>query len=212
MGKKLKSHLFDGIALVLMVVLSAAGGWALAKQWAEEPVTGRPETMAAPALVDLEPVEEIWTEPSADPLSESERITYRPEVPLTDDLQAHMIRMCVRYDVPYALALAVAEQESSFDPNARSATGDVGLMQINRINFDDLNARGIDPETVEGNIEAGVSMLGDLIDRYGDYGQALMAYNLGPTGMTRLWDQGIYSTAYSRTVLNKYERWELILD
>ena len=90
-----------------------------------------------------------------------------------------MQEKCDKYGVPYALALAVADQESRFDPDAVSGTNDYGLMQINKINFEWLRERGIDPLTYEGNIEAGVLILSKAINRYGDYGLALMAYNCG---------------------------------
>ena len=131
---------------------------------------------------------------------------------LSPELQKIMQEKCEEYGVPYALALALADQESRFDPDAVSGTNDHGLMQINTINFEWLRERGIDPLTYEGNIEAGVLILSKAINRYGDYGLALMAYNCGDTGAKRLWDAGTYSTKYSREVLERYNKWVQIVE
>ena len=131
---------------------------------------------------------------------------------LSPELQKIMQEKCKEYGVPYALALALADQETRFDPDAVSGTNDYGLMQINKINFEWLRERGIDLLTYEGNIEAGVLILSKAINRYGDYGLALMAYNCGDTGAKRLWDAGTYSTKYSREVLERYNKWVQIVE
>ena len=131
---------------------------------------------------------------------------------LSPELQKIMQEKCEVYGVPYALALALADQETRFDPDAVSGTNDYGLMQINKINFEWLRERGIDPLTYEGNIEAGVLILSKAINRYGDYGLALMAYNCGDTGAKRRWDAGTYSTKYSREVLERYNKWVQIVE
>lgn len=144
--------------------------------------------------------------------SPTESLKGVPGLSLDYELQKAMYDSCQKYDVPYALALALADQESRFDPDAVSGTNDYGLMQINSINFEWLRERGIDPLTYAGNIEAGVLILSKAINRYGDYGLALMAYNCGDTGAKRLWDAGTYSTAYSRAVMELYEKWLGILE
>ena len=126
---------------------------------------------------------------------------------LDPNLFAVMMEMCGKYDVPLALALAVAEQESKFRPGAVSSTNDYGLMQINGCNHGWLRGMGIEPLSSEGNIEAGCLMLGKAIKRYGDYNKALMAYNRGDGGADKLWKQGIYSTEYSRQVMERYHKW-----
>ncbi len=131
---------------------------------------------------------------------------------LSPELQKVMSEKCEEYGVPYALALAVADQESRFDPDAVSRTNDHGLMQINSINFKWLREKGIDPLTYEGNIEAGVLMLSDALTRYGDVELALMAYNCGDTGAEKLWDAGTYSTKYSREVMECYKKWAQIVE
>lgn len=127
---------------------------------------------------------------------------------LDAELQATMLEMCEKYELPFALALAVAEQESRFNPYAVSSTNDYGLMQINKVNFDWLRKKGIEPLDHKGNIEAGVLILSEAVKKHGDYGLALMAYNCGDASAKRLWKKGIYSTEYSRATMERFDKWD----
>lgn len=127
---------------------------------------------------------------------------------LDTELQATMIEMCEKYELPFALALAVAEQESRFNPDAVSKTDDYGLMQINKVNFKWLREKGIEPLDYKGNIEAGVLILSEAVKKHGDYGLALMAYNCGDAGAKKLWKKGIYSTEYSRATMERFDKWD----
>jgi hypothetical protein len=81
-------------------------------------------------------------------------------------------------------------------------------MQINACNFSWLRAKGVEPLDHKGNIEAGVLMLSEAVHKYGDYHRALMAYNCGDAGAQRLWNNGYYSSRYSRAIMAKYENWK----
>ena len=128
------------------------------------------------------------------------------------DLQVTMQVCCEEYGVPYALALAVADVESRFDPDATSNTNDYGLMQINQVNHGWLLEQGIDPMTPAGNIEAGVLFLSDYLTAYGDPELAVMAYNCGPSGAQNLWAAGTYSTDHSRKVMDRFDYWTSVLE
>lgn len=52
------------------------------------------------------------------------------DVPMSDELQRYIREQAERQDVPFEIALAVIERESSYQPDAVSDTGDFGLMQI----------------------------------------------------------------------------------
>lgn len=119
---------------------------------------------------------------------------------------------CEHYEVPYALALAIAEVETHFDPDAVSATGDYGLMQINSVNHEWLLEKGLDPMTHAGNIEAGIYIISQYLQSYGEPELALMAYNCGPGGARNLWDAGTYQTDYSRKVMTAFEYWTSVLE
>ena len=82
-----------------------------------------------------------------------------------------------------------------------------GLMQINQKNHEWLsNAVGVtdflDPYQ---NIQAGIYILGTLFEKYDDPHKVLMAYNMGESGASKLWDQGIYQSKYSQRVIGYQE-------
>lgn len=132
------------------------------------------------------------------------------DVPVDKDLQDFIWSMCCDYDVEdhYVLIYAIMRQESNFKSDVISATNDYGLMQINISNHGNLSQRlGIndflDPYQ---NVQAGIYMIANALHRYGSVSDALMAYNLGGGGASKLWSQGIHSTNYSRSVLSYYEQ------
>jgi hypothetical protein len=93
-----------------------------------------------------------------------------------------LIDECNRKQVPIALALAVMEQESHFNPNAKSHAGARGLMQIMRTTYKDITKHTnydalYDPKV---NIRIGVAILADYIKQFGNLEDGLRAYNVGP--------------------------------
>lgn len=162
----------------------------------------------------VEAVSLVLTEtPSATEEATEEIPTYsqNENVPLPFELQVTMQQACEKYGVPYALALAVAESESSFDLEADSGTC-WGVMQIHPINYPRLRENGIEPTEYEGNITAGVFLLGELLEKYTDTHKALMAYNCGETGAKRLWKEGYMTTKYSVKVVTLSEKWQEIIN
>lgn len=204
--------LIGGVLVVF--ALGTLFGWHLTSHAVDE-VPTLTETQA-PATTILESVNEMshtHTFYETPPVVTTEPIVIECEGNVLDpELQSIMEDLCEEYGVPFALAVAVAEQETRFNPDATSSTNDFGLMQINRINFEWLRERGIDPLTDAGNIEAGVLILSKALDRYGEIELALMAYNCGDTGAKRLWDAGTYSTKYSRGVMERYQKWVRVLE
>jgi hypothetical protein len=144
-------------------------------------------------------------------ISEEPLLICNQNIPLPDYLQLVMQQACLEYGVSYTLALAVAECESSFDLEADSGTC-WGLMQINPVNYARFRELGIEPTQYEGNIVAGVFMLGELLNKYGDTHKALMAYNCGEYGASCLWEQGCLTSSYSRKVTNTQDKWQQILN
>ena len=129
------------------------------------------------------------------------------EVPLSEDLQQYTYDTCADYNIRqhYKLIMAVMWQESNFNPSAISSTSDYGIMQINKCNHKWLSSslgvdNFLDPKQ---NIECGIYMMSRLLLKYQDVSKALMAYNLGEGGAAKLWKQNIYSTRYSRAILDK---------
>lgn len=128
---------------------------------------------------------------------------FRNDIPLSYDLQDVLQTACERWNVPYALALAVIEKESGFQTDAVGVDGrDYGLFQIRESNHAWLREEtGADPMTVYGNVECGVWFLAYLHGYCkGSWEAALTTWRWGP-------GHGTEST-YSRAVLHAAERWK----
>ncbi len=82
----------------------------------------------------------------------------------------------VRHGVDSALLFALIEVESSYKPNAVSAKGAMGLMQLMPATAHQYAVA--DPYNPSDNVEAGTKHLRSLLDRY-DVHAALAAYNAG---------------------------------
>ena len=97
------------------------------------------------------------------------------------------------------------QTESGCREKIISSTNDYGYMQINACNHKWLADELGTTDFLDGkqNIEAGVYIIQGLYHKYEDIGKALMAYNCGEGGAANLWKQGIYSTQYSRLILQR---------
>jgi soluble lytic murein transglycosylase-like protein len=115
-----------------------------------------------------------------------------------------------RHDVDALLLLAVIEQESGYDPDARSRRGARGLMQLRPATARDLAGRlGIDGDLDDPakNVRLGAAYLADLKERFGTWPVALAAYHSGPTRIRRLeWSGRKIPASYASRVLERYER------
>lgn len=128
---------------------------------------------------------------------------------LSEDLQEYTYYLCEAYYIDFDFAMALMFTESSFKADTISATGDYGLMQINKCNHKSLSsALGISDFTEPyGNIRAGLFILRGLFEKYDEPALVCMAYNMGEYGASVLWEQGIYETAYSNKVLAKADEY-----
>lgn len=123
--------------------------------------------------------------------AQSEKVT--PEydyfdVPIGEDLQNHIFKVCESYDIHPAIIVSMIEKESSYISSKVGDGGDsFGLMQIQpkwhqermlRLDCHDL----LDPYQ---NILVGVDYLAELRDRKFGMAWALAAYNGGPAYANR---------------------------
>lgn len=135
---------------------------------------------------------------------------YSDQVPLSEGWQCYAQDTCRRYGVDYALMLGLMDVESDFIADADSGWA-YGLCQIGYINEEWLADDGIDIYTIKGNIEAACVILSDYLERYTEE-QALVCYNEGEAGASEIFDYGIYSTKYSRSVKEAAQKWRAILN
>ena len=111
----------------------------------------------------------------------------------------HIIRgHAANHDLDPALLAAVVYVESRFDPNAKSAAGAIGLMQLLP-----ETAKGIalrtggdgfvvaDLRDPEINVRYGSWYLDHLRAKYGDMSLALAAYHAGPGNVDHWRDEGL---------------------
>jgi N-acetylmuramoyl-L-alanine amidase len=102
-----------------------------------------------------------------------------PDVAQARDLVSHTAR---RYGVDPALALAVAQVESSFDHHQVSPANAIGLMQVipsTGVWSSQLAGRHLDLLDAEDNVTAGVVLLASLIGAAPDSSTALAGYYQG---------------------------------
>lgn len=137
------------------------------------------------------------------------KVTLFEDIPLDLDLIEHVQGLCCDYNIPIEIALAVIEQESSYQSDAVSPIGAKGLMQVQErwhgARMDKLGCTDLfDPYQ---NVTVGMNYLGELLTYYdGNFEMMLTAYNMGQTGAyNKLFSKGVYQSDYSREVLEKAE-------
>lgn len=110
----------------------------------------------------------------------------------------------LRWGVPGAVLLATIEVESAFDPAARSGAGCHGLLQLAPATAREvarwIGLRRYALHNIEDNVRLGAAYLVWLAARYGGWGAALTAYNVG---IGRFERRGRKLNDYSRKVLTK---------
>lgn len=114
----------------------------------------------------------------------------------------------IRHGLDLDFMLGLMWVESRFDPNARSHMDAYGLMQVQW-----PTALEIDPTLrsywqlydAETNIRIGVAYFRKMLDRFGSYDYAAMAYNYGPGRFMELYGRGQHSTRYVDTIRETFE-------
>ena len=95
----------------------------------------------------------------------------------TSAIQAEITSEANQYGIPPSIALAVAKQESGYNQAAIGSSGEIGVFQLMPATAAGLK---VNPSDLDQNIQGGVSLLSSLYGQYGNWPQALEAYNAGP--------------------------------
>jgi Transglycosylase SLT domain len=139
-----------------------------------EDEVGEPQDIEKAEARSLEPPESIYLGFSPEDQA--------PETPYGD----FILSVAMRRNVNPNLVAAIMRAESGFDEMAVSHKGARGLMQLMPSTGKRLGFSPDDLFDAEINIEAGVSYLEQLIDRYpGDLPLVLAAYNAGEGAVER---------------------------
>ena len=130
---------------------------------------------------------EVYTKPLPDP------------VPVAQlEINSHVEKTAKRYGLDSKIIKALIEEESGWLASAEGDNGQsVGLMQIQeRWHKERMKRLGVtslyDPEQ---NITVGCDILSELLNKYGNYKDALSAYNSGNTVEGRKYADRILSNA-----------------
>ncbi len=105
------------------------------------------------------------------PVSPLRRISYLSEID----------RAAKEANIDPRLFAGLVQQESAFNPNARSGSGAIGLAQLMPGTAREL---GVDPFNIQENLRGGARYLRQMMDRFGLEG-GLRAYNQGPGAQQR---------------------------
>ncbi|MEM6408622.1 MAG: lytic transglycosylase domain-containing protein [Pseudomonadota bacterium] len=82
-----------------------------------------------------------------------------------------------KHGIPEDLFLRLVQQESGFNPRARSHKGAIGLAQLMP---QTAQALRVDPYDPRQNLEGGARYLRQMYRKFGNWRLALAAYNAGP--------------------------------
>lgn len=142
---------------------------------------------------------------NVEPVQSDEQDRFCEDIPLTNEEQVFLQSACEEFEVPYALALGLIEQETDFRNIICDNGASTGYMQVQKKwHWDRMERLGVtDLSEPNGNFRVGLDYLSELYGKYEDWSLALTVYNMGH-------NPG-YITDYAKNVMGNYERWQELL-
>ncbi len=119
--------------------------------------------------------------------------------PLSDKYRPMAQRIAGEEGVDPQIFDALIQTESSYDPNARSKAGALGLAQLMPETAASLGVQ--DPMDPEQSLRGGARYLASLMNKFHDPKLALAAYNAGPEAVVR--HGGVPPYAETRSYVDK---------
>ena len=223
-GKRTASVGFFAVFVVILVFILELLGAIFSKVFVKDTFAGTPD---APTWEKVEVQQQKETaDPAAgeaktiksnitDTIEKKDPVFVLLPVNMPEEDQKIVFEIATEYNISYALVMAIIGHETEFTKDARSSTGDNGYMQINDCNVEEMARRGFtDLYDTRHNVGAGCSILADLFRTYGDdeVHKVLMAYNMGSYGASKLWDQGVMSSEYSREIVAREREYSAYID
>lgn len=132
-----------------------------------------------------------------------------------EKMQIYTRCLCKQYDVPYALVLAIIEQESGYEFDKTGDGGQSkGYMQIyEKWHADRMQKLGCtDLMNPYQNVRVGIDFLSYLLKKYGTIQDTLAAYNYGEKGAREhLWSNGVYVYSYNTAIMQRMKEIEEVV-
>lgn len=155
------------------------------------------------------------SEPTKKPTSKQKNKTTTKlytNIPLSARFQCWIDDMCKEYGISTNVVMGVIWKESNFQIRIMGDHGEAyGLMQIQK-KWHKARMKKCDAEDLLNcydNVHVGIDYLAELYKIYnGNWHKALMAYNGGQAYADKRVKRGIYSSDYSRKVMNKANQYK----
>lgn len=124
----------------------------------------------------------VKTVVESEPEEQPEQVQKRWDIPLDAELQKYIVEQSEAHGIQPEIIVAMCFRESTYNANKIGDNGQAfGLMQIwprwhyqRMLKLDSTNL--LDPYQ---NVTVGIDYLAELLEKYGDIGKALTAYNQG---------------------------------